>query len=76
MLAKTLHFNHLYHVAVGEALGLFHALQWLQDMHFDSIDFELDSKVTRDALHSHYSDVYGIWKYRCCLKRIFLSLFP
>lgn len=57
MLAKTVLFNHLYHVAVGEALGLFHALQWLQDMRFDSIDFELDSKVTRDAFHSHHSDV-------------------
>jgi ribonuclease HI len=57
VLAKTLQFNHLYPIAVGEALGLFHALQWLQDMHFDYIDFELDSKVTRDAFYSPHSDV-------------------
>jgi ribonuclease HI len=57
VLAKTLQFNHLYPTAVGEALGLFHALQWLQDMHFDYIDFELDSKVTRDAFYSPNSDV-------------------
>lgn len=37
VLAKTLQFNHLYPVVVGEALGLFHALRWPQDMHFDYI---------------------------------------
>jgi len=26
-------------------------------MLFDSIHFELDSKITKDAFHSHYSDV-------------------
>jgi ribonuclease HI len=43
-------------VAVGEALGLFHAIQWMQDMQFNNIDFELDSKVTRDAFHSRHTD--------------------
>ena len=57
VLAKTLQFDHYFPVAVGEALGLFHALQWMQDMHFDYIDFELDSKVTRDAFHSHHTDI-------------------
>ena len=29
----------------------------MQDMHFDNVDFELDSKITRDAFHSRKTDV-------------------
>jgi len=36
-------------VEVGEAMGLLEALQWLSDMSFDNIDFELDSKIPCDA---------------------------
>jgi ribonuclease HI len=57
VLAKVLQFDHVFPVAVGEALGLYHALQWIQDMQFDNIDFELDSKIARDAFHSHTVDV-------------------
>ena len=57
VLAKVLQFDQVYPVAVGEALGLYHALQWMQDMQFDNIDFELDSKITRDAFHSREVDV-------------------
>jgi ribonuclease HI len=57
VLAKVLQFDHVFPVAVGEALGLYHALQWMQDMQFDNIDFELDSKIARDAFHSHTVDV-------------------
>jgi len=34
---------------VGEALGLFHAIQWTSDMRMENIDFEGDSKVKKDA---------------------------
>jgi len=57
MLAKVQQFGHIYLVAIGEALGLYHALQWMIDMQFDNIDFELDSKITRDAFHSCKMDV-------------------
>jgi len=57
VLAKQLQFNHVLPVAIGEALGLLHALQSMQDMQFDNIDFELDLKVTRDAFHSRNTDV-------------------
>lgn len=56
-LARLLYFNSIYPVAVGESLGLFHALQWMHDMQFDNIDFELDSKITTDAFHSRRTDV-------------------
>jgi ribonuclease HI len=57
VLAKVQQFDHIYLVAIGEALGLYHAIQWMKDMHFDNIDFELDSKITRDVCHSSKSDV-------------------
>jgi len=52
VLAKTVSFEGVYAVEVGEALGLFHALQWTSDMQMDNIDFEVDSKVTKDAFTS------------------------
>jgi ribonuclease HI len=45
-----------YFVDVGEAIGLFNALQWLGDMQFDSVDFVVDSKVTFDAFNSNRHD--------------------
>ncbi|XP_024631302.1 uncharacterized protein [Medicago truncatula] len=49
VLATTVNFEGVYSVEVGEALGLFHAIQWLSDMQMDNIDFEVDSKITKDA---------------------------
>jgi len=57
VLAKVLQFGQIYSVPIGEAFGLYHAIQWLQDMRFDNINFELDSKITRDAFHSRTVDV-------------------
>lgn len=57
VLAKVQQFDHIYPVAIGEAFGLYHAIQWMKDMRFDNIDFELDSKITRDAFHSRKTDV-------------------
>jgi len=54
----VLQFGQIYPVVIGEALGLYHAIQWMQDMRFHNIDFELDSKITRDdAFHSCTVDV-------------------
>lgn len=60
VLAKMLQFDQVYQVAVGEALGLYHAIQWMQDMQFDNVDFKLDSKITRDAFHSLKTDVQNL----------------
>jgi hypothetical protein len=68
-------FCQIYPVAICEALGVYHVIQWLQDMRFDNIDFELDSKITRDAFHSRTVDVieFGtiIW---CVSKSILLFI--
>jgi len=45
-------------IDVGEALGLHSALQWLDDMHFDSVDFETDSKLRVDAFLSNRNDTF------------------
>jgi len=42
---------------VGEALGLFHAIQWTSDMRMENIDFEVDSKVTKDAFSYRREDI-------------------
>lgn len=56
MLAKTVNLPTKYPIDVGEALGLLHAIQWLSDMQFDTVDFRVDSKVTTDAFNSpHYN---------------------
>jgi len=57
VLAKTLSITPLCYVSVGEALRLFHALQWVSDMQFDNVDFTLDSKITTYAFHHHRVDV-------------------
>jgi ribonuclease HI len=56
MLAKTMSLSPLVSVNVGDALALYHALQWIRDMRFDNIDFVLDSK-TSDAISSNIIDV-------------------
>ena len=57
VLAKVVSFPCIYSVDVGEALGLHSAMQWLSDMQFDNVDFETDSKITRDAFHSTRDDI-------------------
>lgn len=56
-MAKTLSFSPKCSISVGEALSLFHALQWLSDMQIDNVDFALDSKITTDALQHYRVDV-------------------
>jgi len=45
VLAKTLSFEVVHLVNVGEALGLHYAFEWLSDMQFDNVNFETDSKT-------------------------------
>jgi len=58
VLAKTFTYSCVYPVDVGEALGLYDALQWMSDMQFDNVDFETDSKLTVDAFLSSRNDLF------------------
>jgi len=57
VLVKTVLHPCFLPVDVGEALGLYLALQWLSDMQFDNVDFETDSKLTVDAFLSDRNDM-------------------
>jgi len=57
VLAKTIPFSPICPVFVGEALGLFYALEWVSDMQMDIVDFVVDSKTTNGVFHSNRSDV-------------------
>jgi len=57
VLAKTVNFEGVYSLEVREALGLFHAIQWLSDMQMDNIDFEVDSKITKHAFTAKRDDI-------------------
>jgi len=75
VLAKMLSFPCVHQVAVGEAMRLFEALQWLSDMSFDNIDFELDSKITCDAFHSFREDVSELGNIITSCKALFSAFF-
>jgi hypothetical protein len=75
VLAKMINFPCAHQVAVGEAMGLFEALQWLSDMSFDNIDFELDSKITCDAFHSRREDVSEFGHIIASCKALFSAFF-
>ena len=57
VLAKTVSDDGVYPVDIGEALGLNIAVQWVSDMQLDNIDFEVDSKTTKEAIYAGREDV-------------------
>lgn len=64
MLAKAVSFPYVSPVDVGEAFEVHNALQWLSDMQFDNIDFEVDSNITLDAFHSTCDNIS---EFRCII---------
>jgi len=65
----------VFSVEVGEALGLFEALPWLRVMSFDNVDFEIDSKITRDAFHSRREDISEFGHIITSCKSLFTAFF-
>jgi len=70
VLAKIVSLPCFVPVDVGEAVGLHSALQWMSDMQFDNVDFEMDSKLTSDAFSFEQERHIRIW-----LHYFFLSFF-
>jgi len=54
VLAKVIPISSLCSISMGEALALYHALEWLSDMSFDHVDFCSNSKVTVDVTETGY----------------------
>jgi ribonuclease HI len=57
VLAKTLHFSPRCSVPLGEAMGLFYAIQWLRDLNIDHVNFALDSQTVTEAFHRPRPDI-------------------
>jgi hypothetical protein len=74
-LTKTLNFSLRCSVPLGEAIGLFSAMQWLRDMSLDHIDFALDSKTVTDAFHHHRPDTIEFGQLMSASRRLFTSSF-
>jgi ribonuclease HI len=74
-LAKTLNFSPSCSVSLGEAMGLFHAIQWLRDMNLDHIDFASDSKIVTDAFHHQRPDITEFGQLMSVIRRLFASSF-
>jgi ribonuclease HI len=57
VLARTVSFPYLVTVDVGEAMGLYAALQWVADLQLDNVDFAMDSKLTIEAFLASRNDL-------------------
>ena len=56
VMAKTDCFSPLCDVDVGEVVGLHIALHWVSDLHYDNVEFVLDSKSVVQRFNSNLSD--------------------
>ncbi|XP_058767513.1 uncharacterized protein LOC131641227 [Vicia villosa] len=52
IVARTEWFSPCTDVVIGEALGLLKAVNWVHDMGYDNMDFELDAKRVVDSVTS------------------------
>ncbi|KAK2435263.1 hypothetical protein QL285_020337 [Trifolium repens] len=75
VLAKTLNFSPKCSVPLGEAMGLFIALQWLRDLNFDYIDFTLDSEIVTKAFHHSRPDITEFGHVMADARRLYTSSF-
>ncbi|PNX70857.1 cytochrome p450, partial [Trifolium pratense] len=52
VLAKTIWKSPICNVDLGEALGLLHAIRWVQELQLGNVDFAMDSKTAVDQFHN------------------------
>jgi len=55
--SKTMWLTPLCSVDTGEALGLYHAIQWIHELQLANVDFEVDSKRVADYFNKGRGDV-------------------
>nr|ABD28710.1 Polynucleotidyl transferase, Ribonuclease H fold [Medicago truncatula] len=54
--SKTMWFSPLCPVNIGEALGLYHATRWINELQLTNVDFEVDSKTIADYFNKARGD--------------------
>jgi ribonuclease HI len=74
VLAKYDQYSPICDVRIGEALGLLSALKWVHELNLGQVDFELDSKLVVDSLHSNKHEASEFSDIIVYCKRLF-SLF-
>jgi ribonuclease HI len=57
VLTKIEWFAPILDVDTGEAVGLLHALKWVQELQLKNVDFEFDSKNVVAKFHSKARDI-------------------
>jgi hypothetical protein len=57
VLAKMEWLTPIHDVDLGEALGLLHAINWVNDLRLENVDFELDSKNVVTKFHCSIEDM-------------------
>jgi ribonuclease HI len=57
VIAKTMWISPLCNVSLGEALGLFHAINWVRELQLERVDFALDSKIVVDYFNKGGNDM-------------------
>ncbi|KEH19432.1 hypothetical protein MTR_8g059135 [Medicago truncatula] len=55
--AKTLWFSPMCLVDIEEALGLYHAMRWVNELRLSNVDFEVDSKRVADYFNRGAGDI-------------------
>ncbi|RHN43816.1 hypothetical protein MtrunA17_Chr8g0391961 [Medicago truncatula] len=55
--AKTLWSNPVCSSDVGEALGLYHDIQWVRELQLSNVDFEMDAKKVVDYFNKGRNDI-------------------
>jgi len=75
VLATTITYPCTVSVDLGEALGLYSALQWLSDMQLDNVDFATDSKLIVDAFLSTRNDLSEFGCIISSCRSLFRNLF-
>ena len=69
--AKALWSNPACATDIGEALGLSHAIHWMQELQLTNMDFELDAKKVVDYCNGGHNDIFEFGAIidqckRCC----------
>jgi len=57
VLAKAMWFAPMCSIDEGEALGLYHAMRWINDLQLPNVDFEVDSKQVADYFNQGNGDI-------------------
>jgi hypothetical protein len=63
VIARTEWIKPIFNEEIGEAIGLLHALKWIDELQLYDIDFEIDCKRVVDNPYSKITYNSQLWSY-------------